>query len=122
MVNFNQNNKRLTQPHTILHIDMNAFFASVEQTANPFIRYKPVAVGAAKNYDGAALLAVSYEAKALGVKKFMRYYEAKAICPSLIAVPFDPLKYYAVNQQIIHILRQYSPQIEVYSIDEAFID
>ncbi len=107
---------------TILHLDMNAFFASVEQTANPFIRYKPIGVGSAKSYAGAALLAISYEAKARGVKKFMRYYEAKGVCPELIAVPFDPLKYYSVNRQIMNILREYTPQMEVYSIDEAFLD
>jgi len=105
-----------------MHIDMNAFFASVEQTANPFIRNKPIAVGSAKSYAGAALLAVSYAAKAKGVKNFMRYYEAISICPDLIAIPFDPLKYYSVNRQIMAILREYTPQMEIYSIDEAFMD
>lgn len=107
---------------TIMHIDMNAFFASVEQTANPFIRYKPVAVGSTGKYDNTALLAVSYEAKIKGVKNLSRLIDARLKCPELIVVPFDLLKYYSVNQQIVHILQEYSPSVEVYSIDEAFID
>lgn len=106
---------------TVLHIDMNAFFASVEQLTNPFIRNKPVGVGSG-GYDNAALLAISYEAKALGVPKFARLREARRICPSLIAVPFDPLKYYSVNRQLVSIFREMCPKVEVYSIDEAFMD
>lgn len=105
----------------IMHIDMNAFFASVEQTANPFIANKPVAVGSL-SYKNSALVAVSYEARARGVKNLSRALEARAICPELIIVPFDPLKYYSVNRQIVAILREYSPLVEVYSIDEAFVD
>lgn len=111
-----------SKPSNIIHLDMNAFFASCEQAANPFIQGKPVAVGAAKQYDGAALLAVSYQAKKRGVKNLMRAWEAKQICPELIIVPFDPLKYYNINQQIMGILRDYSPLMEIYSVDEAFLD
>lgn len=106
----------------IMHIDMNAFFASVEQSANPFIRNRPVAVGSSDKYEHSALLAISYEAKARGVKKLSRAREALDICPELIVVPFDPLKYYSINKQIVSILKEYSPLVEVYSIDEAFID
>lgn len=105
----------------IMHIDMNAFFASVEQTANPFIAGKPVGIGNPK-YENTALVAVSYEARARGVKNLSRAKEARAICPDLLVIPFDPLKYYSVNRQIIKILREYTPQVEVYSIDEAFLD
>jgi DNA polymerase-4 len=108
-------------PATTLHIDMNAFFASVEQLANPFIRNKPVGVGGV-GYDNAALLAISYEAKRAGVPKFARLKEARRICPNLVAVPFDPLKYYAVNRQIIDVFQQFTPLVEVYSIDEAFLN
>lgn len=104
-----------------MHIDMNAFFASVEQTANPFIANKPVAVGN-PHYKNTALVAVSYEARARGVKNLSRGVEARAACPDLIIVPFDPLKYYAVNRQIVNILKQYTSSVEVYSIDEAFVD
>lgn len=100
---------------------MNAFFAHVEQTANPFIRYLPVAVGSVK-YANSALVAVSYEAKRRGVKGLMRLREAREICPELLVVPFDPLKYYSINRQIMNLLRQYTPQMEIYSVDEAFLD
>jgi len=107
---------------TILHIDMNSFFASVEQTANPFIRNKPVGVVATKNYENAAIVAASYPAKYKGVRSFMRLKEAKEKCPEIIAVPSDFLKYYTVNKQIVNIFREYTPLVEVYSIDEAFLD
>jgi len=105
----------------ILHIDMNAFFASVEQLSNPFIRNKPVGVCSDK-YANAALLAMSYEAKGYGIPKFARLKEARDICPELIAVPFDPLKYYSVNRQLVDIFRKMCPIVEVYSIDECFMD
>jgi DNA polymerase IV len=105
----------------IFHIDMNSFFASVEQAANPFIRGKPIGVGS-PGYDNAALVAISYEAKKLGVPKMCRLKDARALCPEIMVIPFDPLKYYSVNRQIVKILREYSPLVEVYSIDEAFID
>ncbi|MBN1916125.1 DNA polymerase IV [Candidatus Dojkabacteria bacterium] len=105
----------------ILHIDMNSFFASVEQQANPFIRGKPVGV-AHSGYEGAAILAASYEAKACGVGTGTRVFEARKICPGLIIVPLDTTKYYAVNRQFVKILKDYTPQVEIYSIDEAFLD
>lgn len=100
---------------------MNAFFASVEQLSNPFIRNKPVGVGSA-GYENAALLAISYEAKKRGVPKFARLKEAKRLCPDIVAVPFDPVKYYAVNRQIVEVFRSSCPCVEVYSIDECFMD
>lgn len=105
----------------ILHIDMNSFFASVEQAANPFIRGLPVAVGN-PSYENSALVAVSYPAKRKGVKSFMRAREARMLCPELLIVPADFTKYYSVNRQIVSILREYTPMVEVYSIDEAFMD
>ena len=106
---------------TILHIDMNSFFASVEQQANPFIRNKPVAC-AHTGYSGAAVLAASYEAKAFGVKTGTRVFEARKMCPGILIVPMDTTKYYAVNRQFIKIFEDYTPKVEVYSIDEAFLD
>ncbi len=111
----------MPQNRIIMHIDMNAFFASVEQSANRFIRDLPVAVGN-PGYANTALVAVSYEARRRGVRNLSRGVEAKRICPELIIVPFDPLKYYAVNQQIVRIFKEYTPHVEVYSIDEAFLD
>lgn len=109
------------QNRIIMHIDMNSFFASVEQCANPFIRGKPIGVGS-KNYENTALVAISYEAKRMGVPKLCRLIEARRICPEILVIPFDPIKYYFVNRQIAHILRQYTPLVEIYSIDEAFMD
>lgn len=106
----------------IFHLDMNSFFASCEQLSNPFLRGKPIGVTSAKGYNYAAILAASYEAKRRGVRGIMRVFEAKIHCPDLILVPFDPLKYYTINQRIMNILREYAPKIEIYSIDEAFLD
>jgi DNA polymerase-4 len=106
----------------IFHLDLNAFFASVEQTANPFLRGKPVGVTGNPDYPGSAILAASYAAKRRGVKGIMRVRDAKVVCPEIILVPFDPLKYYAVNQKIMKIFKEYTPQLEIYSIDEAFLD
>jgi DNA polymerase IV len=105
----------------ILHIDMNSFFASVEQQANPFLRGKAIGV-AHSDYPAAAILAASYEAKAYGVKTGTRVGEGKRICPGLIIAPMDTTKYYAVNRQMLKIFKHYTPTIEVYSIDEAFLD
>lgn len=101
---------------------MNSFFASCEQVANPFIRNKPIGVTSAKDYNYGAILAASYPAKKRGVKGIMRVFEAKQVCPEIILVPFDHLKYYAINKRIMDILREYTPQMEIYSIDEAFLD
>lgn len=107
---------------TILHIDMNSFFASCEQLANPFLRGKPIGVCGGKDYKYAAILAASYPAKKRGVKGIMRVFEAEQVCPEIILVPFDPMKYYAINKMVMDILRRYTPQMEIYSIDEAFLD
>ena len=88
---------------------------AVEQLTNPFIRDKPVAV-VGGHYKNAALLAISYIAKKRGVPKLARLKDALIICPDLIAVPFDPLKYYSINRRIVNIFRQYTPLVEVYSI------
>ncbi len=107
---------------TIFHLDMNAYFASVEEASNPFIRGKAVAVVGSKNYANSAILARSYAAKARGVKSFSRLREARATCPELITVPMDHLKYYDINNRLYEILLSYTPLIEIYSIDEFFLD
>lgn len=105
---------------------MNAFFASVEQQANPFIRGKAIAVAGGKGkdrvYEGAAVLAASYPAKRLGIGLSTRLREARLLCPELIVVPLDALKYYSVNRRIVEIFRDSAPTVEIYSIDEAFLD
>jgi DNA polymerase-4 len=111
-----------TTNRIILHIDMNAFFASVEQQANPLIRNKPVAVVGDPNFNGSAILAASYPAKKFGIGLSTRLGEARQRCPELIAVPLNSLKYYSVNRQLVSLFRSVTPQVEVYSIDEAFLD
>jgi DNA polymerase-4 len=104
----------------IVHVDMDAFYASVEQRDNPELRGKPLAVGgsAARGVVAAA----SYEARAFGVHSAMPSVTAKRKCPDLIFVPprFDVYK--AVSQQIREIFAEYTPLIEPLSLDEAYLD
>jgi DNA polymerase IV len=104
----------------ILHIDMNAFFASVEQQSNPALRGKPIAViGSAKR---TVVTTCSYEARAYGVKTGMTVWEAKRNCPHLILVVGNNRKYTWTSARIVKIFLDYTPLVEVFSIDEAFLD
>ncbi len=104
----------------IMHVDMNAFFASVEQQSNPSLRGKPIAVvGSAQR---TVVTTASYEARALGVKTGMNKVEARRACPGLIFVAGDNRKYTDASVRIIGILKDFSPMVEAYSIDEAFVD
>ncbi len=104
----------------ILHVDMDAFFASVEQRCNPRLRGKAIAVVGANKRT--VVTTSSYEARALGVRTGMNKYEAKKVCPSLIFVEGDNRKYTSASTRIMDILKSFSPLVEVYSVDEAFID
>ncbi|KAF0219154.1 MAG: DNA polymerase [Geobacteraceae bacterium] len=105
---------------TILHIDMNAFFASVEQQANPALRGKPIAViGSATR---TVILTASYEARAFGVRTGMMVHEAKQACPELVLAPADNRKYTHTSRLIMAMLREFTPLVEPFSIDEAFLD
>jgi DNA polymerase-4 len=106
---------------TILHIDMNAFFASVEQAANPTLRGRPIAVGGGIK-KGSVVAACSYEAKAFGVKNGMSTWEARKLCPNLITVIGDMTKYVYTSKVITRMLVDYTDLVEVFSIDEAFVD
>ncbi|WP_224981879.1 DNA polymerase IV [Geomonas agri] len=110
----------MAENRIILHIDMNAFFASVEQQSNPALQGKPVAViGAAKR---TIITTCSYEARAFGVRTGMNSWEARQKCPELIFVVGNNKKYSYTSKQIIAIMREYTPLVEVFSIDEAFLD
>lgn len=104
----------------IIHVDMDAFFASVEQRDNPALRGKPVAVGGSAQRGVVA--AASYEARRFGVHSAMPSVTAARRCPSLIFVPprFDV--YRAVSQQIREIFRRYTDLVEPLSLDEAYLD
>ena len=104
----------------IIHIDMDAFFASVEQRDNPELRGKPVAVGGSR--ERGVVAAASYEARAFGVRSALPSVTAKRRCPDLIFVAprFDVYK--AVSLQIREIFAEYTPIIEPLSLDEAYLD
>ena len=105
----------------ILHIDMDAFFAAIEQRTFPFLRGKPIAV--CGNPEARTVVSsASYEAKAFGVKSGMNLYDARNCCPELILVPLYPAKYSDTSERIINMLIEFTDLVEVFSIDEAFLD
>lgn len=104
----------------IIHIDMDAFFASVEQRDNPELRGKPLAVGYAE--ERGVVAAASYEARRYGVRSAMASQKAKRLCPHLIFVPGRMSVYSAVSRQIHEIFHEYTDLIEPLSLDEAFLD
>jgi DNA polymerase-4 len=112
--------KKRTEIRTILHIDMNAFFASVEQRANPALRGKPMAVIGSKHRG--VVLSPSYEARAFNVKTGMTYWEAKKACPQITMVPADSAKYSHACEGLLDIWKDFTPLVEMFSIDEAFLD
>ena len=110
----------MSDHRTILHIDMNAFFASVEQSANPELRGKPIAV--VGGHGRTVITTSSYEARAKGVKTGMAIWEAKRTCHELIIVVGDNKKYTHTSTRINEIFRDYTPEVEAFSIDESWLD
>lgn len=106
----------------ILHVDFNSYFATVEQQANPRLRGKPVGVTGGDRMERTVLGAASVEAKERGVKTGMRIPEALKLCPNLILVKGDSDKYLECTKRFINILKDYSPNVEVFSIDEVFLE
>ena len=107
-------------PRVILLADMNAFFASVEQVDNPQWRAKPLAL---TNGDiGTCIITCSYEARAYGVRTGMHIKKARQLCPQLIRVSSRPRRYAEVSANIMHALARFTPDIEIFSVDEAFLD
>src|SRR3989475_4234836 len=105
----------------IVHIDMDAFYASVEQRDDPSLRGKPVAVGGQPNRRG-VVAAASYEARAFGVRSAMSMARAASLCPSLVIVPPDFARYKAASNAVFGIFREVTPLIEPLSLDEAYLD
>jgi DNA polymerase IV len=110
-----------TERPLIMHIDLNSCFATVEQQARPMLRGKPIGI-VNRATEFTALVTASYEAKAVGVKVGMRFREAKALCPGLIAIESDPPKYRYVYHKLLDIMREYSAHVTMKSIDEGVID
>lgn len=104
----------------IMHLDMNSFFASVEQAANPELQGKPVVVTGSQQRT--VILTASYEARKFGVKTGMMLHEARRLCPDVIMVPADNRKYTHTSAEIMKMMLDYTPLVEVFSIDEAFMD
>lgn len=105
----------------IMHIDLNSCFATVEQQARPMLRGKPIAI-VNRRTDKTAIVTASYEAKAMGVKVGMKLWEAKTLCPDIIALESDPPKYRFVYHKLLDIMRDYSAHVTMKSIDEGVID
>lgn len=105
----------------ILHFDMNSYFASVEQQANPFLRGKPVGVVSTMSQRG-CIIASSIEAKKYGIKTGCRVNEALQIYPDVKLIEVDPPKYRSTTKAIFDICAEYTEDIEAYSIDEAFLN
>src|SRR6266540_1005604 len=104
----------------ILHIDMDAFYASVEQQDDPSLRGQPVLVGARSNR--AVVLAASYEARPFGVHSAMPMALALRRCPRAMVASPRPDRYAEVSQVVFGILRTFTPLVEGLSLDEAFLD
>jgi DNA polymerase IV len=109
-----------TQPRKIIHIDMDAFYASVEQRDNPELRGKPVAVGGAR--ERGVVAAASYEARTFGVRSAMPSVTARRRCPDLIFVKPRFEVYSAISREIRAIFSAYTDLIEPLSLDEAYLD
>ena len=105
-------------PQAIAHIDCDAFFTSCEQARNPALRGRPVITGKERGIVSCA----SYEAKALGIQRGVQLKEAREICPSLIILPSDYELYSIYSQRIFSVIKRFTPDVEEYSIDEAFCD
>ena len=107
-------------PRAIILLDMDAFFAAIEQRDNPQWRGRPVAI--TNGEQGTCVITCSYEARARGVKTGTHIKKARQLCPELIQCPARPYRYAAVSTAIMQALTSITPDLEVFSVDEAFLD
>jgi len=107
-------------PRVIALADMDAFFASIEQARNPNLIGKPV--GITNGIKGTCIITCSYEARAYGVHTGMHIKYAKKLCPNFIQLPSNPILYTRISTNIMNILHEITPDIEIFSVDEAFLD
>ena len=105
-------------PRAILHIDGDAFFASCEEVIHPELKGRPVITGGERGI----VACPNYAAKKLGIQRGVPLHEAKALCPALIILPSDYETYSLFSRRMFNIIRKFTPQVEEYSIDEAFAD
>jgi DNA polymerase-4 len=107
---------------TILHVDLDAFFAAVEQRDRPELRGRPVIVGGGDPTQRGVVSAASYEARTFGVHSAMPLRTALRLCPNGVFLPVDGRKYQQASREVMAILRRFTPQVQPISIDEAFLD
>ncbi len=105
----------------IVHVDMDAFFAAIEQRDNEAYLNKPIIVGGSADRRGVVSTA-SYEARKYGVHSAMAIAEAQKKCPEGIFLPVDMAKYHRESKKIMEIFARFTPQVEQISVDEAFLD
>lgn len=110
----------MPQPRTVLHADMDAFYASIEQRDRPELRGRPVIVGGEQARG--VVSAASYEARRYGVRSAMPGFEAKRLCPQGVFLPPDMPRYASVSADVHGVFEQFTPQIEPLALDEAFLD
>ena len=108
-------------PKTVFHVDMDAFFVSVEELFDPSLKGKPVVVGGQRNERG-VVSAASYEARKFGVHSAMPLRAAAKLCPQAIFVDGHPDRYRECSAKVHEVLESFSPQVEMVSIDEAYLD
>ena len=108
-------------PRRIIHLDMDAFYASVEQRDDASLRGRPLAVGGSPESRG-VVAAASYEARSFGVRSAMPMARALRLCPDLVVVRPDFARYRAASQRVMAILRECTPLVEPLSLDEAYLD
>jgi DNA polymerase-4 len=112
----------------IIHVDLDAFYASVEQLRRPELRGRPVIVGGGASADGTPVLgrgvvsAASYEARPYGVESAMPLARAVRLCPQAVVVPVDFAAYRKASRQVFDIIGEYTPMVEPLSLDEAYLD
>lgn len=110
------------QPRVILHVDMNSFYASVEQSHDPRLKGLPLAIAGNPKQRRGIVVTCSYEARAKGVYATMNVGEARALCPELLVMPPDFDKYRLASESVFTLLRTYTDLVEPVSIDEAYMD
>ena len=110
-----------TPARTVFHVDMDAFFVSVEELFDPSLKGKPVVVGGQRHERG-VVSAASYEARKFGVHSAMPLRTAAKLCPQAIFVDGHPDRYRACSEKVHRVLESFSPQVEMVSIDEAYLD
>jgi DNA polymerase-4 len=111
----------LTSPRTVFHVDMDAFFVSVEELFDPSLKGKPVVVGGQRNERG-VVAAASYEARKFGVHSALPLRTAAKLCPQAIFVDGHPDRYRECSEKVHTVLESFTPQVEMVSIDEAYLD